>query len=167
MATKNHFLNIESNQRLPGASTGAPTRAKSDGMARKNPADPDYNRTPAPIDYKAMSDNAWGRQNYGANGYSGPSSLMPGEAEKARGIDAQNPDVALDRVQSTGLRDDGTLNDQIRNVGLKNVEDAFGQESNRSRQASSHSAGAAKVPSVLGKSEAQLPKTDTYGGVKS
>lgn len=170
MATKNHFLNIESTKKLPGASTSAPSHAMSKGMARKDPRDPTYNKTPAPVekpDWEKIKSTSWGREGYGANGYGGPSSLTPGQQVQQGGIDADIHDPALDRVQATGLKDDGVLNDQLRDIGNKNCPDAFGAESARSRQASTHSASSPKVPSVLGKSEAPLPKLDQYNsGVK-
>ena len=177
MATKNYFLDVAGH--IPGAKVNAATRAQAPAMAAKDPKDPTYNRTPPPTDYVAaeneyarQKDATWGGTNYGANRYGGPSSLTPGQAEKQRGIDAEIFDPTLEIVQTRSLAKDDTgdkpVDWQLRDIGAKNCGDGFGQESARSRQASTHSGSAVKVPAKVGQGADPLPTTDEYGsGVKS
>lgn len=169
MATKDYFLNVAGG--VPGARSNAPTHPMAPAMAAKDPKDPTYNRTPAPIDYEGMKDNAYGRQNYGANAYGGPSSLTPGQAVKSEGIDAQGFDPVLEIIQHRSIAkdtdDQKPVDWELRAIGDKNCPDGFGQDSARSRQASTHSGSAVKVPDKIGGGVAPLPKTDQYGGTKS
>lgn len=95
-------------------------------------------------------DFTWGRQGYGGNAYGGASSDMPGKRTRAdmsvnnddsdpvlntirqHGTAAMVPDPTGDNVESVR----GTPATQLRKIGNKNVADAFGMASARSRQPS-------------------------------
>lgn len=106
--------------------------------------------TPAPTGEQLRS-TSYGRGKYGANAYGGPSSADPGKTITS-GFDVGGNDDVMKRIQSQGLRSDAAapVADQLRKVGDRNVPDATGMASARSRQASSHSGDAAKVPDRLG-----------------
>jgi hypothetical protein len=126
--------------------SGSPTVASeppATGIA--DPTGPLRNKTPAPVANFERNENS----DYGNNQYPGPASLDP--AQKHVNDYLAPSDDTRDAVIASGLaRDDLPPDWQLRAIGEKNVGDAHGAESARSRQASSNSADATKVPMKTG-----------------
>jgi len=120
--------------------------AKGDGKATGMP------KTPAP---RNEFTRALGADRYGQNQYAGPSSLPPGV--KHTDPDFAPSDPALDAIIAGGEKSQDK-NFQTRELPKGNVPDGPSMSSARERQASSHSAGAAKVPDAIGKNP---PKAET------
>jgi hypothetical protein len=124
----------------------------ADGLARAKGAT-DQNAgpvsTPAPTADQSRS-TSFGRTNYGSNAFDGPSSLTPGKKLNA-GLKVNADDGVMQTILEKGLEPDTTLNSQLRDIGKNAPPDAWGMESNRARQASTHSASAATVPGAISK----------------
>ncbi len=115
--------------------------------------------TPAPTAEDRRS-TSFGRGRYGANATAQGPSVDPGKTVTT-GLDVGGNDDVMKIIQRQGLRSDSAspIGDQLRKIGDRNVPDAVGMASARSRQASSHSASASKVPDRTGQQvERDAPK---------
>lgn len=92
-------------------------------------------------------------QLYGENLYAGGSSLTPGQKHTDDWL--APADATRDALIAKGPA--SAVADLSRKLDGKNVADAFGMGSNRSRQSSSHSADAVKVPRTVGEPASPLP----------
>jgi len=112
---------------------------------------------------KSLRNTGAGDQPYGSNRFGGASSDVPGE-NTVSGFEASKPGPVLAKVQVGGLKTTTSpiLNDQLRDIGAKNVGDAHGMESNASRQASRASSSAVKIPATTGEAVSPDPSRNIY-----
>ncbi len=108
------------------------------------------NITPSPDQARSTS---FGRSNYGSNAYDGMRvTKRPGENVTA-GLKVNADDSVMQSILEKGLRSDDAapINTQLRDIGKNAPADHPSFASARERQASTHSASAAKVPGAISK----------------
>ena len=92
--------------------------------AKGNAADTGTPMSVAPVTRydPRVKDHTWGRGSYGANGWSGASSIEPGAAT-ARPTIAQNADSVLDQIVATNRRPTNSPDAAVTNLDRK-ISDA-------------------------------------------
>ena len=137
---------------------GRPATKPAKGNAAANTGMP---VTPAPtedalIKLTRAKDVAWGRQQFGGNGYAGPVSTRPGEtitSDLAKSLKAKNAegdagDLLQEIVEGSKRRNDDLISSQLRKID----DSAYPVSSNMKRQ---------QDPNFFAKKDASLPTSQS------
>ncbi|MGD0332981.1 MAG: hypothetical protein ABSA90_06955 [Xanthobacteraceae bacterium] len=117
--------------------------------------------TPAPtedalVKLTKAKDVAWGRQQFGGNGYAGPVSTRPGETVmsdmakslKAKSAEGDAGDLLQDIIDGSNRRNDDLISSQLRKID----DSAYPVSSNMKRQ---------QDPNFFAKKDASLPTSQS------